>query len=144
MWGAANVRKEGRVCLGSHLRVYMVQHKGKRLQAVGAVTTGCGSSNNRLLAHISMDQKAEIKTGSMAKLENSAPPHTAPLAPLPKDLTQQHSHQLGTGKVLITRTYVSTFYSCTISFCSWPPWAQRQVIKQKSFKYNFKIRRIFF
>lgn len=44
-----------------------------------AVGPGCGSSNNSMLAHISMDQEAEIKTGTMAKLENSAPPRTPPI-----------------------------------------------------------------
>lgn len=103
---------------------------------------GCGSSN-RLLAHISMDQEVEIKTGSRAKLESSAPPCVPPLGTTAQRSFTTAFPSLGTRKALITWTYVSMFYICTMSFCSWPPWTRRQVIIQKSFKSNFKIPRIF-
>lgn len=69
------------------------QMSGREEGFIRAHTWGCIQSNirerrgkssgsrlwDRLLAHISMDQEAEIKTGSRAKLESSTPPRVPPL-----------------------------------------------------------------
>lgn len=80
--------KGGRAYLGSHFEGIYSPTSGEGM--AGEEAPGCSSSNTRLLAHISMDQEAEIKTGSRARLESSALPVPIPQAPLPKGLPQQH------------------------------------------------------